>query len=252
MAKGGVQMKRFFPLALVACASFTVCGQQRPILVNNNGYVREALTVLEKDFTFATLKGKARDFLRRHRSASFARMEISVGPGATFYADKGTNHVDLEDYFFRLQKDFSNGLDSYGDICSLIKVGQSAIIRIRSKNVVQIHELSPRDHPMPGSEEGFEILHVSPLYDSTVVSGVEVFVRSRTPRTKQDLLRLGRDLRAISRRLKVRINVRTDSWFLTDPSFPFLYPFDRRDEIPTLSEYQRRWPGILIHEDEGS
>lgn len=252
MAQGGVQVRLFFLFTVVVCASSSVCGQQHRILVNNNGYAREALTVSKKDFTFVTLKGRASDFLSRHRNASFARLEISVGPGALFYADKGTNHVDLKSYFLRLQKDFSTGLDAYGDICSLIKVGQSAMIRIRSNERVQIHELSPRDYPMPGSGDGFEILHLSPLYESSVLSGVEVFVRSITPRPRQDVLGLARDIRAINPRLKVRINVRTDSWFLTDPSFPFLYPFDKQGKVPTLSEYQRRWTGILIYEDEGS
>jgi len=215
-----------------------------------NGYVREAWIVSREAFTTKGLQERARAFLGRHAPATFGRLEISVGPGVRFYSHKGVDHETVESYFYGLQHVFRDGVQAYGDIASLIKVGPSAVLRIRQGGKVSTINVGEEGAPMPGAAAGFEILHFGPLFNRGSVEGVEVFVRSRNQVTEEALKKLAKELRHLRPQLRIQVIARMDPWFITHPGFPFLYPFDDPVLVPSPEAYRRSPPGGIAVDPE--
>jgi hypothetical protein len=235
---------------LVASLAIVSGADERVSSITANGFVSEAWIVPAEAFTTERLQERARAFLRSHATASFGQLELSVGPGVRFYGGKGTDHVSVENYFYRLHFAYPDGVQAYGDIACLIKIGRSAILRIRKDGRVSAFNVSDAAFPLPGSAEGYEILHLAPLFFRRSVVGVEVFIRSRGGMTREGVRKLAKELRVLRPQLRIWVFARTDAWFVTHPGFPFLYAFDDPVMVPTLEEYQRSAPGIAVVDPE--
>jgi hypothetical protein len=236
-------MKAAFSLVITLAG--TLGAEEQVTSIRGNGYVEEAWIVPPEAFTIEGLRKRARSFIQRHAASAFVQLEVSVGPGVRFYGGKGTNHVPIENYFYRLHHIYPDGVEAYGDIASLIKIGRAAVLRIRKGGRVYSIDVGGDGFPMPGSAAGFQILHIGPQFNRGTVDGVEVFVRCHKRMTQGAVTKLARELRVLNPLLRVWVIARTDAWFVTEPRFPFLYAFDDPVMVPTLEEYRRRAPGMV-------
>jgi hypothetical protein len=230
---------------LVITLTLALGADEQVTSIRGNGYVEEAWIVPPEAFTIEGLRERARSFIQRHAGSAFVQLEFSVGPGVRFYGGKGTVHVPIENYFYRLHHTYPDGVEAYGDIASLIKIGRAAVLRIRKGGRVYTIDVGGDGFPMPGSAAGFQILHIAPQFDRDTIEGVEVFVRSRERIRQRAVAKLARELRVLNPLLRVWVFARTDAWFVTAPTFPFLYAFDDPVMVPTLEEYRRRAPGMV-------
>jgi hypothetical protein len=238
MAEGRLPVKIVL-LSVLSCAVLALAGDQQIASFITKSYAREAVIVPESAFIVEGIVERGKEFIRKYSATPFARLELSHGPGARFYGSKGIDHVNVENYFHRLEHGFPGGAQTYGDIASVIKIGRSAVVRIRKNGSVLSIPIGYPSTPMPGVLQGFEILHFAPLFRSNAVDGIEVFVRSKQLPTPEGMRKLAEQLWTVDRNLTIRVLARKDSWFITHPSFPFIYAFDDPVSIPTRKEYQR-------------
>ena len=226
-----------FTLILLTCASFA---HADAVLVRfiDNRFVREAVRLEPQHFTISSIEQRAREFLRRYSAMPFARLEMSIDEGAARYGEKGTSHVNEENYYYRLGKLFEHKSPGAASIASLVKIGRAALLRIRRHGQVTVVHLTPRHH-LPGTKNGVEILHIEPMFSFDSVSGIEVFARTKDGGiTKHRALQLAESISTLQPCLEVAVALRGDPWFITAPSFPWVYPFDHKIMYPTPERYR--------------
>lgn len=221
-------------LLLVGSAS----GQPRTI-VRSDHFVHEVAEVERSEFTPQRLQKRAREFGERYKTVEFAKLLIGTGPEMKDYVGKGATHQTVESYFYQLPLAFPEGLRTWPRLAMVIKVGPAVLLRVRDEGRVTVTVVLGDRAALPGMAKGYEILDFAPKYDPPeLISGAEVFVRTRHMPTQSEVESIADALCGIRPGWRFHVFARQDSWFIQHVMFPFLYAFDEGYKLPTREEYR--------------
>jgi hypothetical protein len=200
----------------------------------------EKQTLPPGKFTEAELRRRALDFLDQVETIPYARAIYGIGSEILDYIDKGLEPAEPRAYFFRLRHEFPKGLHTWPRLAMVLKMGRTGILRIREKGRVKEILLTP-DYPPPGHELGYEVLDVAgDICGPRKCCGLFVYLRkAKGEIRREDLKAIGQRFCEIDPALKYYVYSRPDSWFIEDPSFPFLYAFDEGYRLPDPKTWQK-------------
>ena len=201
----------------------------------------ETRTISSGQFTESELRRRALDFLDQVEAIPYARAIYSTGRELLDYTRKGVVHpVDPRAYFHNLQHAFPKGLHTWPRLAMVLKMGRTGILRIREKGRVKEILLTP-DYPPPGHELGYEVLDLAgDICGPRKFCGLFLYLRkAKAEIRREDLEAIGQRFCEIDPALKYYVYSRPDSWFIEDPSFPFLYAFDEGYRLPDPKTWQK-------------
>lgn len=236
MAQGGLQVIR---TAFALCLAASLNGDDLLVSFKDEHYVREVVSVSQERFTEVEVMRKAQAFLDTYRSITFARLDIAPDDAGKWLSGKGGDDLTLENFFYRLKDLRTRTPHLFDSVASLIKVGHSAVLRMRNEGRVKHITLNSSAAPAIDILGDPEILFIAPLFESTRVSGIEVFARTRQEPTKEIALDLAKAVARLKPEFEVFVLLRADPWFPLSSGFPFVYPFDEHIKDPTEAEYRK-------------
>ncbi len=190
-------------------------------------------------FVEPRLRVEASFFLDASQFVPFGQAIFGTGRELLDYVPNTVSAGNVENYFDRLRHSFRKGLRKWPRLAMVLKIGPTALLRIREKGRVKEILLTP-EHPPPGLDLGYEILDIAgSLCGPRRYCDLVVFVRKADGAIRQqDLEAIGRRLCEVDSSIGYLIYARPDSWFLEHPSFPFLYAFDEGYRLPDPKTWQ--------------
>jgi hypothetical protein len=126
--------------------------------------------------------------------------------------------------------------------------GDNAVMRVRDSAGI-CSEVTLRGHDflrVHGDGTEFEILkiyyhplpaHLEPTSGDEAM--VSVYVRASRFPTLDEAREFSRTMQQRFRQKRVIVDIRTDSYFITDSTFPILYRFDEKPAPPSREQYER-------------
>ncbi|WP_321472217.1 hypothetical protein [uncultured Paludibaculum sp.] len=216
-------------------------GQAEAVRAQSNDLVSVVRQVDVRKFSSGLLYEAAQEFVRDYASVPFGRLLIGTGPEVREYCGKGSNHISVENYFYRLRYEYPLGLKTWPRLALVLKLGDSAILRVRDGDRIQEMIVGRLTGSLSWKDQGYDILEVAPLYDPPdTIGGLAVFVRVRGSLSQDQVNRFTQDFSRIHPQFTYHVFVRQDTWFIDQPQFPFLYAFDQGGGLPTKDQFKRR------------
>ena len=125
----------------------------------------------------------------------------------------------------------------------MIAVGPDAVLRIHEASGRIRRSIIKGADPLSFDMEGdhFEILYFAFSAPGPYISQrVDVYAQAAVPLTPEKGLKLMRRLEPMLTGFDVTVFVRNDSWFIYEPTYPFLNPFVETGNPPTVEQYRGR------------
>lgn len=210
------------------------------------GVLERTILVPPQQFTRAWAEQASRTFLAANKG-SFRVLKLSIFVrGQDRWWATGIGHTEITyakwEYYYR------NYASEPLPMAEAIAIGDSAVLRFRDENdKVERVVLSGAD-PLVLDVEGtrFEILHLRFRTVPKVRLGQEVeplgarfFIRTDGKLTNELGIKATRILADRVRLQNVIADFRNDAWFITDGSFPLVYPFEPWATPPSFEDYYR-------------
>jgi hypothetical protein len=197
------------------------------------GLSRSAVLISPDSFDDGHLETICRQALQREASRGFAQLQIVVDEKKPL---PKPDHLTYEHW--RRWHDLA--AKSAGPVAEMTAMDGSAVLRIREKDgqvkMLVLAGKNPLLQEFGGS--GLEILHFSfgpsaPYWSERV----DIYAKTDNPLSMATGLSLWGALKAKFADVSVFLYVRTDGWFVYEPSFPFLDPFGTDLGPPIEKEY---------------
>lgn len=229
-------------ITLNTCSLFAQRGVEVVKHEEADGLVSYTLVIPHREFTKDSLLQLANAYLARFHQASFLNVGIFIDrPTALNSAGKGIDHLSFDWW----KHEFENRMQIKSlSAAELLKYGGAATLRIRYGDG-HIEEIPVRGKNLFHSTVdgmNLDLLHVTCVFQGFVTNKQLfpiLYFRTSKDITFQKAEELAKLIFTKSGVIRMKINFRTDDWFIFDTFYPWLNPFSPAGGPPTEAQAAR-------------
>jgi hypothetical protein len=207
------------------------------------GSIDRGLLIARDQFSEASVRALAGEFLRNHSGAKAASLLIGVDEQQLYQAHQGVASIEeprpRHDYA-RIESEFEQrkrlGRPS-GPLARVIVIQGAALLSILQNGAVSEHLLAGATDPTSYGEAGirYKLIHLSLV---TGASGsaycqLTIYLQTRSTVSATGFMALVRRLQALTGVCNVVGLLRRDCWFIGDPKFPIIPAFVENLTFPS-------------------
>ena len=176
------------------------------------------------------------------RLEQIARKELSTLPRAKIirllmFGDRSGAPLPKADHmsYYDWRKVYEVISKTPTDIAEMLSIEDNAVLRVSRKNGTLKRTVLKGHDPLQIDIEGqnYEIAHL----DLNVLPTVNIYLRTTAPLGVGPGRQLFRQLSALFGGFNILIAARNDAWFIFEPNYPFVNPFQPKTSVPTFEEY---------------